>query len=180
MGVRGHYDLSISVTAIVWTFFGLLKRCLAVLYTQLIKRLLFKAFKRLLGGVFSHYSMILHACNKAGCKALIPVGTAYCDKHTNSASRYYDRIRMHRQLTRNYRLFYQSQAWRDLRALKLAENPLCEECMKHDTYTIATDVHHVKDVFTYPKDKLKLENLKSLCKSCHERIHKKGYYSKHY
>lgn len=124
--------------------------------------------------------MIMHVCLKPGCHALISASARYCDKHVNYASRAYDRIRMHRQLTRDYRLFYQSKSWRELRALKLSKNPLCESCLQDDTYTIATDVHHVKDVFTHPKDKLKLENLKSLCKSCHERIHKKGYYAKHY
>jgi 5-methylcytosine-specific restriction protein A len=120
--------------------------------------------------------MIVHECRKPGCHALISATTCYCSKHVNNTSRTYDYIRMHRKLTRTYRLFYQSKAWKQLRKLKLSKQPLCERCMKQGKYTLATDVHHVKPVFDYPDEKLKIENLQSLCKPCHEQIHKDGYY----
>lgn len=120
--------------------------------------------------------MIVHKCNKSGCNQLISVKYKYCKKHINYNSRQYDYIRMHREATREYRLFYQSKEWKELRALKLANNPLCEMCIKNNKYTIATDVHHIKDVYNNYSYRLDYDNLLALCKPCHESIHKLGYY----
>lgn len=121
--------------------------------------------------------MILHKCGKSGCKELISTDKRYCDKHTNYYSRQYDRLRMRNVLTRDYRLFYQSKEWKQLRELKLSNNPLCERCLLQHKHTIATDVHHVHDVFYHWNERTDLSNLQSLCKSCHEKIHKLGYYN---
>ena len=120
--------------------------------------------------------MILHKCNKSGCNALISIKYKYCKKHVNYYSRQYDRIRMNREATRNYRKFYQSKAWKNLRSLKLARNPLCERCLKNNIYSLATDVHHIKDVYNNYSYRLNCNNLQALCKPCHEKIHKLGYY----
>lgn len=121
--------------------------------------------------------MILHKCNKSGCKAMIDINTKYCKQHTNYYSRQYDRLRMTNKFTRNYRLFYQSKAWKELRGIKLENNPLCEYCLKQDKTTLATDIHHIDDVFNHWNERLSLDNLVSLCKPCHEKIHKLGYYN---
>ena len=68
--------------------------------------------------------------------------------------------------------FYQSKYWRKLRDYKIAMNPLCEECLKKDILTPATEVHHIKDIADLPtmENALNYDGLMSLCKSCHSTI----------
>ena len=58
-----------------------------------------------------------------------------------------------------------STAWRKLRAVHLAGEPLCRECAKADRVTAATDVDHIDgdDGNNAPS------NLQSLCHACHSR-----------
>lgn len=121
--------------------------------------------------------MILHKCAKSGCNALISVNSQYCKKHINYYSREYDKLRMKNELTRDYRLFYHSKEWRQLRQVKLARNPLCENCLLKHQNTLSTDVHHIDDVFNHWSERLNYDNLQALCKPCHEKIHKLGYYT---
>ncbi|GAB0481680.1 hypothetical protein KML24007_04260 [Alistipes indistinctus] len=64
--------------------------------------------------------------------------------------------------------FYQSTAWRDLRALKLEQSPLCEECQRKGITTLAQMVDHVVPI-NQGGAKLDMENLQSLCNPCHNR-----------
>ena len=63
--------------------------------------------------------------------------------------------------------FYALTNWRNLRALKLQMNPICEN---EKCINIATEVHHVKEKNKYPDLALSVDNLQSLCKSCHSSI----------
>lgn len=56
-------------------------------------------------------------------------------------------------------------AWRKLRALVLAEQPLCPECKERGILEPATEVHHMDDDPTN-NDR---GNLVGLCKPCHTR-----------
>lgn len=67
--------------------------------------------------------------------------------------------------------FYNSVAWRKLRRLKLVTDPLCEQCRAKEIYVPATIVHHVKPRREQPDLALDLDNLESLCDSCHSRTH---------
>jgi 5-methylcytosine-specific restriction enzyme A len=69
-------------------------------------------------------------------------------------------------------LFYRSTEWRKLRAIKVAENPLCEECLKKGILTPTKEVHHIKDISDIPtlENALNYNNLMSLCKPCHSKI----------
>lgn len=71
--------------------------------------------------------------------------------------------------------FYQSTEWRKLRAYKINNHPLCEECLKKDMLTPATEVHHIKDIVDCPtfENALNYDGLMSLCKSCHSTITQK-------
>lgn len=71
---------------------------------------------------------------------------------------------------------YQSAKWKRLRVSKLQLNPLCEICLKEGRITPAEEVHHIispfqcepvyKDYYAYDFD-----NLLSICKQCHSKIH---------
>lgn len=76
---------------------------------------------------------------------------------------------------------YNSARWRELRSIKLINNPLCERCEKKGLTVQADDIHH-KDSFTkyYGDQRLYVaydyNNLESLCKKCHQSEHnEKGY-----
>lgn len=64
--------------------------------------------------------------------------------------------------------FYQSKAWRDLRALKIEQFPLCEECQRKRITTLAQVVDHVVPI-NEGGAKLDMVNLQSLCNPCHNR-----------
>lgn len=73
---------------------------------------------------------------------------------------------------------YQTKRWKRLRAIKIVESPICEECWRrYGRVEEAVDVHH-RISFMSTDDPLERErlafdydNLMSLCKKCHQRIH---------
>lgn len=64
--------------------------------------------------------------------------------------------------------FYQSSAWRRLRAEKIARNPLCEECHKMGIIEQGTVVDHIVPI-NQGGAPLSLDNLQTLCDRCHNR-----------
>lgn len=72
---------------------------------------------------------------------------------------------------------YQNKKWRKLRETYMHQHPLCEECLKVGKVTAAVDVHHVKSPFHNPEGQINWDllldenNLKSLCKDCHGKLH---------
>lgn len=84
------------------------------------------------------------------------------------------------QSYKNRQKIYKSKQWKELRAAKLMQNPLCEECLKAGKTTPAADVHHIKSPFNEidPNKVSQLaydyNNLKSLCKECHGKLHSKS------
>lgn len=81
----------------------------------------------------------------------------------------------HRDRTINkvkYQNVYQSKAWRNLRALKFANNPLCELCLLKGKVTQTEEVHHIIPFDVNPDLAYDYDNLMSLCSECHSKIHK--------
>ena len=76
-----------------------------------------------------------------------------------------------------YKKLIQSQKWVKLRALKVANNPLCERCLLDDITTPAEEVHHIRPVESAPDRHTMLllcfdyNNLQSLCSKCHKKAH---------
>lgn len=64
---------------------------------------------------------------------------------------------------KRFRLFYLSKQWQDLRLFKLANNPLCEECERHNRITPARAVDHVIPLAVDWSLRLDYDNLQSLC-----------------
>jgi 5-methylcytosine-specific restriction endonuclease McrA len=66
---------------------------------------------------------------------------------------------------------YNRRNWRDrLQPLKLAEQPLCELCLKVGRITRATTVHHLVDIAAGGAPYPELSELQSLCTSCHSMV----------
>lgn len=71
--------------------------------------------------------------------------------------------------------FYKSAVWKKARAAYLAEQPLCEECLKKGEYNPSRYVHHIteltEDNVTDPAIATGKVNLMALCFKCHEEKH---------
>jgi 5-methylcytosine-specific restriction protein A len=62
-----------------------------------------------------------------------------------------------------------SARWRKVRRLKLSNDPLCEDCLEHGVTTAATQVHHIRGIASHPELAFSIENLCSLCSTCHAK-----------
>jgi len=62
-----------------------------------------------------------------------------------------------------------SGRWKRVRALKLAQDPLCEDCRERGVVRPAAQVHHLEPVVRRPELAFVMENLRSLCVPCHAR-----------
>lgn len=87
--------------------------------------------------------------------------SGFCPKHLALTRRLYDE----EQRPADLHHFYCSRQWQELRDMKLARNPVCEDCQRE----LAAHVHHVQPVREHPELALALDNLKSLCARCHNR-----------
>ena len=71
---------------------------------------------------------------------------------------------------------YQDVRWQRLRVAYLADHPLCEECFAHGVTREAVDVHHVVSFMSAEGVErielaLNYDNLRALCKECHQAEH---------
>ena len=67
---------------------------------------------------------------------------------------------------------YTSGAWiRKRKVILKRDNYLCVNCQRFGRTTEAKEVHHIYPIETNPELKLTNENLISLCKSCHNKMH---------
>ena len=82
----------------------------------------------------------------------------------------YDRAARNREADR----FYSSAAWVSIRRSKLACDPLCEVCKALGMLVPARVVHHRVGVLECIDGRLDMDNLQSLCASCHSRLHASG------
>ena len=67
-----------------------------------------------------------------------------------------------------YRRLYQTARWQRLRAAKLAQDPLCEYCMRIEAVEPATVVHHGEGGHKGDVDRFWSGPFVSLCKRCHD------------
>ncbi len=121
--------------------------------------------------------MVLKDC--ARCKRLIPYGKKYCkgcegimaaqlDAPANESRQLYNR-RYNEKRDPKFTRFYHSAAWRTLSAVYMQKKQYkCEGCGK-----IASEVHHKIPIQTDEGWKLRLDenNLKLVCKRCHNKEH---------
>ena len=97
-------------------------------------------------------------CGKPGCLKLVDGKVKYCTQHTSAMYKQADIKRGGKDL------FYDSGDWRRCRKIKLYLNPVCEICNQQ----AATEVDHIVPRKSGGAD-FELNNLQSLCKSCHSR-----------
>ena len=105
-------------------------------------------------------------CNHPGCPELVSEGR-FCSKHTTEHNR---SVKLSRT-DKDENKFYDSVAWQRLRKYKLTLNPLCERCEREGGVVVATIVHHKAPLRSGGDWLPTVDELESLCPSCHSREH---------
>jgi len=112
-------------------------------------------------------------CKRPGCPAITRDKSGYCDEHQEyqkeqkkQKHRSYDQARG-KTAARGY-----DGQWRKVARIKLSKDPLCEPCLSQGRTVAAALPHHIKSVEEHPELRLVMDNLLSVCRSCHEKIHK--------
>lgn len=68
--------------------------------------------------------------------------------------------------------FYKSYPWIKLRKqVILRDNNECQRCKEHGKFSIGQCVHHKKELRKHPELALDIDNLITLCNTCHNSIH---------
>lgn len=113
--------------------------------------------------------MIVVACRKCG-KFFNYNGKDVCsDCHKASKKEYNSTSNLRRNI--KIKQFRSSKAWQIMREVILArDNYQCRYCKD-----LATEVHHIIPLYKNFNKRLDENNLISLCKKCHETVHKHRY-----
>ena len=105
-------------------------------------------------------------CNKAGCKTLINTTERYCDKHKQHTNKLYEDIRTSTQEGKEYKQFYSSKAWRELRYQTLLDNGfICNICKVRE----ATIGDHIIPTKVRWDLRLERKNVQGVCPECHNK-----------
>ena len=101
-------------------------------------------------------------CSYPGCPKL--TDGQYCEDHVAVARRQYNNYERAPDINTKY-----GRAWKRIRDRHISQHPLCEQCEKEGRIVPAAEVHHKVPISkggTHAR-----ENLMSLCRSCHNKIH---------
>ena len=101
-------------------------------------------------------------CSHPGCPNLCD--GQYCPEHEAEHRRAYDRYERSADVNKKY-----GRAWKRIRDKYVSTHPLCERCLKEGRLTPVEEVHHILPVSKGGRHTQ--DNLMSLCKSCHNKIH---------
>jgi len=101
-------------------------------------------------------------CSYPACPKL--TDGQYCEDHVAVARRQYNKYERAPDINKKY-----GRAWKRIRDRHAAQHPLCERCLEEGRLVPMEEVHHKVPVSkggTHARD-----NLMSLCRSCHNKIH---------
>lgn len=100
-------------------------------------------------------------CSYPGCPKL--TDGRFCEEHTKEETKRYERYQRAPALKKRY-----GRSWKRVRDRFLAEHPLCEKCARLGRITPAQEVHHIQPLSQGGTNDV--DNLMSLCTSCHSEI----------
>lgn len=117
-------------------------------------------------------------CKHKGCINLTRNECGYCDEHKKEYDDRQQELKHKRNKIYNINRdkdlynFYRSTRWRKIREVALVrDNFLCQDCLKEKKIIQAEHVHHIKEVKDAWELRYDLDNLISLCQSCHNKRH---------
>lgn len=88
-----------------------------------------------------------------------------CDKESNRHYSKYIRAKDRQKI-------YNSRDWKKVRALTLIRDIfLCQECLRNGIETIGDTVHHKTELSEDITLAFDLDNLETVCRSCHNKHH---------
>lgn len=96
----------------------------------------------------------------------IPIGNRKDLSVKSRAKHIEDKANAFKGMDKGNTKFYNSKAWRTIRALVLQRQPLCISCLKKNRYISATVCDHIEPI-NKGGLKLSVDNLQGLCASCH-------------
>lgn len=103
-------------------------------------------------------------CSYQGCPNL--TDGRFCEEHLKQENRRYEKYERPYDAHKRY-----GRAWQKVRDSYVKEHPFCELCFKNHMLVPVEQVHHIKPIAeggTHERN-----NLISLCKSCHSKLHAK-------
>ena len=103
-----------------------------------------------------------HPCHHPGCPKLTE--KRFCEEHEKEYNRNYEKYGRDPAVRRRY-----GRAWKRIRDSYVKTHPFCEECFAKGIIVPVEEVHH--RIPLAEGGDHRRENLISLCKSCHARIH---------
>lgn len=109
-------------------------------------------------------------CAEFGCGNL--TRKTYCKTHEKNAG---GTQRNYNKYARDAVVdsFYKGRDWQAVRAVAYErDNGLCQRCKSNGHLVRADVVHHIIEVKADWEQRLNIDNLESLCHSCHNREHK--------
>lgn len=101
-------------------------------------------------------------CSYQGCPEL--TDKRFCVEHEKQENKRYEKYDRDPAVRRRY-----GRAWKRIRDKHVLAHPYCEKCFEKGVMVQVEEVHHILPLSqggSHDKD-----NLISLCKSCHARIH---------
>lgn len=110
-------------------------------------------------------------CSEPGCKKPSAPGAHRCVDHKKRVDA--ERVEARKAVHLRYNEkrdesdgFYKTERWKRLSAHYRKVHPICEECER-----AASDItDHIKPYKTHPELGLDWDNLRALCRPCHNRI----------
>ena len=102
-------------------------------------------------------------CSFPGCPNL--TDGQYCEVHRTAARQQYDRYERAEDVNKTY-----GRKWNRIRSRYAAAHPLCEMCARDGRLTPVEEVHHILPVTKGGTNDE--SNLMSLCRSCHNKVHR--------
>lgn len=103
-----------------------------------------------------------HPCHHPGCPNLTE--GQYCEQHQKAENKRYEKYDRDPAVRRKY-----NKLWRRIRQAYILRWPNCQKCMELGKLVPAEEVHHIVPLSEGGTHNF--ENLISLCKSCHSKIH---------
>lgn len=113
-------------------------------------------------------------CIEAGCNLTSVGGSHRCERHRLAAEEKRAEQRKIAHLKYNERRdesdsFYKTERWKKLSAYYRKKHPVCEHCEN-----AASDItDHIKPYKSHPDLGLDWDNLRALCRACHNRVGEK-------
>lgn len=110
-------------------------------------------------------------CAVSSCRNKVELPARYCEVHQGHNNTQYNKHVRYNDTNKKYSEFYHSSPWRNVRKVKLMEQPLCEVCLAQGKYTKADMVHHKTELRSPNgwKYRLDITKLESICYECHNK-----------